>query len=422
MERFVGIIGIISIFLMCYALSNNRKAINYRTVFVGFALQVAMAIFIFVFKPGRDLFILIGKFIEKIIHFAYEGGNFVFGPLLDHTGHVGIVSGDLRIFALQLICSTIFMMVLVNILYYYGIMQRVVAALGKAMNKIMHVSGAEALSNVASAFVGQIVAQIMIKPYLEKLTRSELLASMAGSMACISGAIMPIYINMGIPAQYILASSVMAAPGALVLAKIIYPETGEPETRDNIRISKRRTFANVFESISSGASDGMKVAINVSAMIIALVALVAFIDWILGLTGGFLYNHVSACAHFSFLNHLSLKFILGKIFAIFAIIIGVPLHDASAVGALMGTKIVLNEMVAYIDLTHIASSLAPKSFMIASFALCSFGNFGSIAIQIGGIGELAPNQRKNLARLGLRALICGTLSCYLSGAIVGVIM
>ena len=314
------------------------------------------------------------------------------------------------------------MMVLVNILYYYGIMQRVVAILGKAMNKIMHISGAEALSNVASSFVGQITAQIMIKPYLEKLTRSELLASMAGSMACISGAIMPIYIGMGIPAHYILASSVMAAPGAMILTKIVYPETGEPETRDNIRISKRKTFANVFEAISNGASDGMKVAINVTAMILALVALVAFIDWILGLGGMFCYNYIPGCSHLAFLSHLSLKLILGKVFSIFAIIIGVPLHDASTVGALMGTKLVLNEMVAYVDLTHVAQSLNPKSFMIASFALCSFGNFGSIAIQIGGIGELAPNQKKNLARLGLRALICGTLSCYLSAAIVGVLL
>ena len=314
------------------------------------------------------------------------------------------------------------MMVIVNILYYYGIMQRVVAILGKAMNKIMKVSGAEALSNVASAFVGQIVAQIMIKPYLEKLTRSELLASMSGSMACISGAIMPIYIGMGIPANYILASSVMAVPGALILAKIVYPETGEPETRDNVRISRRRTFANVFDSISSGASEGMKVAINVVAMILALVALVAFIDWVLGLSGHFLYTYIPGCSHFAFLEGLSLKYILGKIFAIFAFIIGVPMQDASTVGALMGTKIVLNEMVAYVDLTHIMSALNPKSFMIACFALCSFGNFGSIAIQIGGIGELAPNQRKNLARLGVRALICGTLSCYLSAAIVGILL
>ncbi len=422
MERFVGIIGIFAIFLIVYLMSNNKKAINYKTIITGFILQILLAIFIFKVPIGEKIFLLIGDFIKKILDFATEGGLFVFGPLLNKTKLSELFGTGSSIFAVQLICTNIFMMVLVNILYYYGIMQRVVAALGKAMNKIMHVSGAEALSNVASSFVGQILAQIMIKPYLEKLTRSELLASMSGSMACISGAIMPIYIGMGIPAHYILASSVMAAPGALILAKIMYPETGEPETRDNIRISKRRTFANVFEAISNGASEGMKVAINVTAMILALVALVAFIDWLLGLSGLFLYKFCPGCSHFAFLSHLSLKFILGKIFAMFAIIIGVPLKDASIVGALMGTKLVLNEMVAYVNLSQIAHSLTPKSFMLASFALCSFGNFGSIAIQIGGIGELAPNQKKNLARLGLRALICGTLSCYLSAAIVGVIM
>ena len=422
MDRFIGLIGIVVIFLIVFAMSNNRKAINYKTVITGFILQIALAIFIFKVPIGQKMFLMIGMFIQKILEFATEGGLFVFGPLLEKTRLAELFGETSSIFAVQLICTNIFMMVLVNMLYYYGIMQRVVAVLGKAMNKLMHVSGAEALSAVASSFVGQILAQIMIKPYLEKLTRSELLASMAGSMACISGAIMPIYIGMGIPAHYILASSIMAAPGALILAKIIYPETGEPETRENVRISKRRTFANVFEAISNGASEGMKVAINVTAMILALVALVAFIDWILGVGGLFCYKFIPGCSHISALSHLSLKLILGKIFAIFAFIIGVPLQDVSTVGALMGTKIVLNEMVAYVNLTQVADSLTPKSFMLASFALCSFGNFGSIAIQIGGIGELAPNQKKNLARLGLRALICGTLSCYLSAAIVGVML
>lgn len=422
MERFVGLIGIVVIFLIVFLMSNNRKAINYKTVVTGFILQILLAVFIFKVPIGQKLFLMIGMFIQKILDFATEGGLFVFGPLLENLKLSELFGEGSRIFAVQLICTNIFMMVLVNMLYYYGIMQHVVAVLGKAMNKLMHVSGAEALSNVASSFVGQILAQIMIKPYLEKLTRSELLASMAGSMACISGAIMPIYIGMGIPATYILASSIMAAPGAMILAKIMYPETGEPETRDKIRISKRRTFANVFEAISNGASEGMKVAINVTAMILALVALVAFIDWVLGQGGMLLYKFCPGCSHLAFLSHLSLKLILGKIFAIFAIIIGVPLQDASVVGALMGTKIVLNEMVAYVNLSQIASTIDPKSFMLASFALCSFGNFGSIAIQIGGIGELAPNQKKNLARLGLRALICGTLSCYLSAAIVGVLL
>lgn len=422
MERFVGLIGVIIIFLLAYLMSNNKKAINYKTIGIGFLLQIVLAVFIFKVPLGQKIFLCIGLFIQKILDFAIEGGLFVFGPLLHFERISQLFEHSGSIFALQLICANIFMMVLVNILYYYGIMQRIVAVLGLAMNKIMRVSGAEALSNVASAFVGNVVAQIMIKPYLEKLTRSELLASLSGSLACISGSLMPIYIGMGIPARYILASSVMAVPGALILAKIVYPETGEPETRDNIKISRRRTYTNVFEAISSGASDGMKVAINIVAMILALVALVAFVDWVLGFTGTFMYNYIPGCSHFAFLNELSLSYILGKIFMWFALIIGVPFKDASVVGSLMGQKIVLNEMVAYVNLTHIADSISAKSFMLASFALCSFANFGSIAIQIGGIGELAPNQRKNIARLSLRALIIGTLSCYLSAAIVGVIM
>ena len=343
MNRFFGIIGIIIIFAICYAISNNRKAINYKTVGTGFALQILLAVFIFKVPIGRTIFMAIGNFITKILDFAKAGGQFVFGPLMNDGQLHDVFGSGATVFALQLISSIIFMMILVNILYYYGIMQRIIPIFGKAMNKLMSVSGAEALSNVASSFVGQISAQIMIRPYLAKLTRSELLASMAGSMACISGAMMPIYIGMGIPAQYLLASSVMAAPGALVLTKIIYPETSTPETSENIKINyskRRKPYINVFDAISCGASDGMKVAINVAAMILALVALVAMIDWILQGVGLAIvkYLHVNfACFD---LTQLSLKMILGKIFAVFAFFMGVPMKDATTVGSLMGTKLV----------------------------------------------------------------------------------
>lgn len=424
MDRFFGIIGIILIFLIAFLMSNNKKAINYKTIGTGFALQVLLAVFIFKVPLGRAMFMAIGTFISKILDFAKEGGSFVFGSLIDNVKLDAVFGAGANIFALQLICSLIFMMILVNILYYYGIMQRVVPIFGKAMNKLMSVSGAEALSNVASSFVGQIAAQIMIRPYLAKLTRSELLASMAGSMACISAATMPIYIGLGIPAQYLLASSIMAAPGALVISKIIYPETHTPETSENFSIAyskRKRPYINVFDAISAGASEGMKVAINVVAMILALVALVAMIDWFLGGIGNLIvkYLHINFAAFD--LSQLSLKMILGKIFAVFAFFMGVPLGEATTVGSLMGTKLVLNEMVAYVDMTNLPQTLSAKSYLIATFALCSFGNFGSIAIQLGGIGELAPNQRKNLARLGVRALIAGTLTCYMSAAIVGVL-
>ena len=373
MSRFIGILGIIFIFGLAYLMSNNRKAINYKTIGMGFLLQVLLAIFVFKVPFGQKMFMAIGLFIQKLLVFAKQGGEFVFGGLMSQN-FTNVFPGG-SIFALQLICSTVFMMILVNLLYHYGIMQRIVAVLGKGMNKLLDVSGAEALSNVASSFVGQIVAQIMIKPYLANLTRSELLASMTGSMACIS-------------------------------------------------VSKRhRTHANIFDAISSGASEGMKVAINVVAMILALVALVAMIDWILAGFGTLVVKlfHFNLTAIGMDLTHLSMNMILGKIFALFALLMGVPLHEATTVGGLMGTKLVLNEMVAYLDLTNPALHLSPKSFLIASFALCSFGNFGSIAILLGGIGELAPNQRKNLARLGLRALICGTLTCYMSACIVGIL-
>ena len=419
MQRFVGLIGIIVILAIAYAMSNNKKKINFKTVGMGFLLQVALAVFIFKVPLGRVIFASIGQFIEKLLTFAIEGGQFVFSGLIK-PDFENMFCGGAHIFTLQLICSSIFMMILVNILYYSGIMQKIVACLGKAMNKLMKVSGAEALCSVANSFVGQIVAQIMIKPYLKELTRSEVLTCMAGSMACISGAMMPIYIGMGIPAEYVLASSVMAAPGVFVLTKIMYPEDSSPKTGENINIEVEKTHVNVIDSISAGAGDGMKVGISVTAMIIALVALVAMIDWILGGIGSFLYTtcHIGL----AWLPDLSLKFILGKIFSVFALVMGVPLSDITTVGGLMGEKIVLNEMVAYMDLTSIPfEQISRKAFLIASFALCSFGNIGSIAVQIGGIGEMAPEQRTNLAQLGVRALICGTLTCYMSATIAGIL-
>ena len=424
MDRFFGIFGIIFIFLIAFLMSNNKKAINYKTIGTGFVLQILLALFVFKFPLGRALFMSLGMFIQKILDFAKEGGAFVFGPLISNTKLENIFGLGANVFALQLICSLIFMMILVNILYYYGIMQRIVPLFGKAMNKLMNVSGAEALSNVASSFVGQIAAQIMIRPYLAKLTRSELLASMAGSMACISAATMPIYIGIGIPAQYLLASSIMAAPGALVISKIMYPETHTPETSEDFKITyskRKKPYINLFDAISAGASEGMKVAINVVAMILALVALVAMVDWFLGGFGNFIVKYLHINFAWFDLTQLSLRMILGKIFALFAFLMGVPLHESTTVGSLMGTKLVLNEMVAYVDLTNLPAQLSEKSYLIACFALCSFGNFGSIAIQLGGIGELAPNQRKNLARLGVRALIAGTLTCYMSAAIVGIL-
>lgn len=423
MERFIGIIGMVILLAIAFALSNNKKAINYKTVGVGLALQIIFGIFIFKVPVGQKIFLWLGEVIVKLLEFANVGGKFVYGPLLDDK-QMGTVFGCSIPFAFQLISATVFMMMIVNILYYYGIMQRVVTVLGKAMNKLMKVSGAEALSNVASAFVGQVTAQIMIKPYLAKLTRSELLASMAGSMACTSGAMMPVYAMMGIPIVYVLASAIMAIPGALVMTKLVYPEAGEPETMENIKLSRRKTHSNVFDAIASGASEGMMVSLNVIAMLLAIVALIAMIDYILAAFGGCIANlfHLTGPVLGFDLQALSLKMILGKFFAIFALIMGVPVQDIFNVGGVIGLKIVSNEVYGYTDLVAIQNIISNKSFVIASFAICSFGNFGSIATQIGAIGGLAPNQRKNLARLGMRALICGVFTCFMSACIAGVLV
>ncbi|MDD3437113.1 MAG: nucleoside transporter C-terminal domain-containing protein [Candidatus Gastranaerophilales bacterium] len=424
MDRFFGIFGIIFILLVAFLMSNNKRAINLKTIGMGFLLQILLAVFILKTPLGQIIFGGIGLFIQKILDFANQGASFLFGPLNNAIKLNELFGPGSIVFAIQLMSALILIAVIVNILYYYRIMQRVVAVLGKAMYKLMDVSGAEALSNVASSFVGQVMAQFMIKPYLPNLTRSEILASMTGSMACISGGVMALYVGMGIPAQYLLAASIMAAPGALVISKIVYPEDGQPQTKNEVKISKRRTHVNVIDSIARGATDGLNVSLKVIGVLLGFVALIAMLDWFLCKFGIFLHNAIHLNLAFVGLdiNHLSMKAIVGKFFAIFAYLMGAPLKDASTVGSLLGTKFILNEMLGYVDLISIKNVISDKSFIIASFALCGFANLSSIAIQIGGIGEIAPNQRKNLSRLGVRALICGTLASYMSACIAGILL
>ena len=425
MHILFGILGILAMLLIAFFMSANKKAINYKTIIVGLVLQFLLAVFILKFEPGKLLFQYISLFIEKILDFANEGADFVFGPLSNSPEILQQLFGDKAfMFAMKLIPALIFMMILVNILYYYGIMQRVVAFLGKLVNKLMDVSGAEALSNVASSFVGQVVAQIMIKPYLPNLTRSEVLASMTGSMACLSGGLIAVYAGLGIPPQYMLAACIMAAPGALVVSKLIYPETLEPQTKNDFKIRKRRTDVNVLDAISKGAADGMKVGLNVIAMLIALIALIALLDFFLGKLGSFAYNtlHLNLSFIGLDLEHLSIKMIFGKIFSVFAFLIGIPLNEINTVGSLLGTKFVLNEALAFTDLISVKELISEKSFIITTFALSGFANFSSVAIQISGIGEIAPNQRKNLARMGIRALIGGTLTSYISACMAAILL
>ncbi len=425
MARFTGIIGIIVILGLAYLWSNNRKAINLRLVITGLILQIALAVFILKVPLGQDIFAWLGKAINKLLDFSQEGGLFVFGDLTKVTQILpeGIVRSGVFLFIL--LPTIIFVCVLVAMAYHVGLMQRVVSLIARFVHWAMRVSGSEALSNVASAFVGQVEAQIMIRPYLSGMTKSELLASMTGSMACIAGGVMAVYISMGVQASYLLAASLMAAPGALVISKIVFPETEVSETRGKVTLEVKKEHSNIMDAISHGATDGMKISINVIAMLIGVIALIALIDALLGYFGHFLaWTGLSLDAIGLDLNHLRLKDIVGVIFSLFAIVMGVPPSESLTVGSLMGTKMVINEFVAYSDLSPMIAqgALSAKSIVIASFALCGFANFSSVAIQLGGIGALAPNRKADLARLGLKAMLCGTMASYISASLAGILM
>ncbi|HBH84125.1 MAG: Na+ dependent nucleoside transporter domain-containing protein [Bacteroidetes bacterium GWE2_41_25] len=425
MGRFTGLLGIIIIIGLAYLWSNNRKKINYRLVVTGLLLQLALAVFILKVPLGQEIFYWIGKAINKLLDFSKEGGLFVFGDLTKITEILpaGIVKSGVFLFIL--LPTIIFVCVLVAMAYHVGLMQRVIAVLARFVHWAMRVSGSEALSNVASAFVGQVEAQIMIRPYLSGMTRSELLASMTGSMACIAGGVMAVYISMGVPASYLLAASLMAAPGALVISKIVFPETEESETKGVIKLEVKKEHSNIMDAISHGASDGMKISLNVIAMLIGVIALIALADALLGYFGHFLsWTGISLGAIGLDVDNLRIKDVVGAFFSLFAIVMGVPVSESLNVGSLMGTKMVINEFVAYSDLSPMIQQgmLSSKSIVIASFALCGFANFSSIAIQLGGIGTLVPNRKADLARLGFKAMICGTMSSYISASLAGILM
>ncbi len=426
LSKLTGLFGIIVLLGICFLMSNNKKKINLKTVSVGLLLQFLLAVFILKTPLGAKIFGFLAGVINKILEASIAGSNFVFGWLTNSPDKISeLFPHKDFIFALILMSTMILILVIVNILYYYGIMQRVILFLGKIMNKVMGVSGAEALSNCASPFVGNVAAQSMIKHYLPNLTRSELLASMTGSTACISASCIAMYTGFGINTEYILAASVMAIPGSFVVSKIVYPEVGEPETKKDFKISRRRTDVNLLAAISKGASEGMRVSINVIAVLLALVALITFCNEILARFGLFLFNtcHLDLSSIGIDMQNLSIQMLVGKVFSVFAGLIGATWGNIEAVGTLIGEKLILNETIAYIDLAnHMeAATLSAKSIMVATFACCGFANLSTIAIQIGGIGELAPNQRKNLARLGVKALICGTLVSYISAAIAGLL-
>jgi|SRR5579863_5015574 len=421
MQRFQGLIGIALILVLAIAFSNNRRRINIRLVLSGITLQLLIGILVLKVEPVIYFFKLLGRVMGKLEQFAFQGAAFVYGGLaVPVKGGGGVMDYALGgfVFAFNVTATIIFVCALVAMSYHTGVMQRIIAVIAKAMNVIMRVSGAEALSNVASAFVGQIEAQVLIQPYLPGMTKSELLASMSGSLACIAGGILIVYANMGAQAGLDLApklitASLMAAPGALVISKIVWPETEISETMGTVKLKVTSRYVNMLDAITHGAGEGFKIAMNVIAMLIGFIATIAIVDYLL-LKTGHLFNP-------SF--NLSLNWIFSKIFYPFAWSMGVPPQDITNAATLLGQKLTVNEFVAFKSLTSGAVPiLSQKGLLVVSIAICGFANFSSVGMQIGGIGAIAPSRRADLAKLGLRALFCGTMASYLSATIAGIIM
>ena len=405
MDRFIGILGVIVILGIAYLFSENKKKINWRLVATGLGLQIIFALIILKVPFGRKAFEAASGFITRILDFTAEGTTFLFGNLTDQATFGSI-------FALNVLPTIIFFSALMGILYYLGIMQAIVKFIAKGICKLLGTSGAETLSAVGNIFLGQTEAPLLVRPYISSMTKSEMTAIMVGGMATVAGGVMAGYVAMGINAGHLLAASIMAAPAGLVLAKMLVPETEEPETNDITNIEVEKTASNVVEAAANGASDGLMLALNVAAMLLAFVALIALFNYLIGLVGGL----------FGF-PELSLNWILGKLFSPLAFVMGVPTGDLSAAGSLLGQKVMINEFVAYSDLSALSASgvLQEKTILIMTYALCGFANISSVAIQIGGIGAMAPNKKGTIAKLGFKALLGGALATCLTATIAGIL-
>jgi concentrative nucleoside transporter, CNT family len=411
-ERLQPLIGLVLIAAIAVAWSTNRRAIRLSTVAWGFGLQVLFAVIVLKTGAGQTVFRVLGDRIRQLLEYSTVGAAFVFGPLGDRAVWGDIMTrvlGDAGaqysvIFAFQILPTIIFIAALFAILYYFGVMQLVVRAFAVVMNRVMGASGAESLNVAASIFMGQTEAPLTIRPYLPRMTESELMVVMTAGMAHISGGIMAAYIAFGIEPSHLLTAVIMTAPGTLMMAKLFVPETVVPETMGSVKLEIERTDVNVIDAAGRGTSEGLQLAINVGAMLISFVALIALVNAILGVAG------------------LSLQQIFGWVFAPIAWSLGVPWRDAGTIGNLLGTRMVLNEFIAFSQLGTIKDTLDPRSVTIATFALCGFANFSSIGIQIGGIGALVPARRHDLARLGLRAMVAGTLANFASACIAALLL
>lgn len=414
MGRLTGILGIAAMLAAAFIFSTNRRAIRGKTVAWGLGLQFAFGVFVLKLEIGRAIFQKAGDAVNRLLSYAFAGSSFVFGDLGKQGSHLGFY------FAFQVLPTVIFIAAFFAVLYHYGVMQFIVKQAARVMTRFMGASGAESLNVAASIFMGQTEAPLTIRPFLPDLTRSELMTVMTSGMAHVSGGIMAAYIAFGVEPKHLLSAVIMTAPGTILISKMLVPETEQSRTAGRVVMSEEEVDAekkeNLLGAIARGTTDGLHLALNIAAMLISFLALIA-------LTNGILGGIHNGLAHFG-MNWFpaSLEKILGTLFAPVAWIIGVPWRDCLAIGNLLGTRMALNEVVAFSLLGPQRAVLDPRSFTIATFALCGFANLSSIGIQIGGIGALAPNKRGELARLGFRAMLAGTMANLISASIAGMLL
>jgi concentrative nucleoside transporter, CNT family len=410
MHRLVGILGMITMMGLAYAFSTDRRAIRYKTVAWGLGLQIVFAFLVMRWGYGQLLFQKAGAAVNWVLDFAFFGSQFVFGDLGKKGSPMGFF------FAFQVLPTIIFIAAVFALLYYYGVMQFIIKQAARVMTGLMGASGAESLDVAASIFMGQTEAPLTIRPFLPDLTRSELMTVMTSGMAHVSGGIMAAYILYGVEAKHLLAAVIMTAPGTILLAKMLVPETQIPVTSGRVEMAPLERDTNALGAISRGTLDGLNLAVNVGAMLITFIALIYLVDGIFGVVHNGL-THVGISWFPS-----SVEQIFGWLFSPIAWLIGIPWRDCHTIGNLLGLRMVTNELVAFQRLGPLRDGLDPRSFTIATFALCGFANFSSIGIQIGGIGALAPNKKAELARLGIRAMLAGTMANLMSASIVGVML
>ncbi len=418
-----GLFGLAVLIGIVWLFSNNKRAVDWKLVATGVSLQIAFAALVLLVPGGREVFDALGHGFVRILSFVNAGSTFIFGDLMD-------ISTYGFIFAFQVLPTIIFFAALMGVLYHLNVMQAIVRVMALAITKVMRVSGAETTSVCASVFIGQTEAPLTVRPYIPKMTESELITMMIGGMAHIAGGVLAAYVGMlggGDPeqqafyAKHLLAASIMAAPATLVVAKILIPETGEPLTRGTVKMEVEKNTANIIDAAAAGAGDGLRLALNIGAMLLAFIALIALANWPLTWIGE--VTGLQAAIG----RPTDLATIFGYVLAPIAWVIGVPWEDASTVGSLIGQKVVINEFVAYLQLADIVNgrvagmSLSDEGRLIATYALCGFANFSSIAIQIGGIGGLAPERRQDLARFGLRAVLGGSIATLMTATIAGVL-